>query len=129
MRLLLDTHTFLWAVREPQKLSGTALDLIATRDNDVIVSAAVAWELAIKYQAGKLPEAAPVITDYAATLVRLGASSLPILHSHTLHAGLLDWHHRDPFDRLLGATAIIEGLPLISKDPMFDSLPDLRRIW
>ena len=107
MRLLLDTNAFLWAVREPTKLSVHAEDLISTRDNELVVSALVIWELAIKYRSGRLPEAAPVVNDYAATLVRLGASSLPITHSHTLHAGLLPWEHRDPFDRLLAATAII----------------------
>ena len=113
-RLLLDTHTFLWAVREPAKLSQHAADLIADRGNDVLVPAMVAWELAIKYRSGKLPEAGPVVADYASVLVRLGASSLPNTHTHMLNAGLMDWAHRDPFDRLLAAIAINEGLPLVS---------------
>jgi PIN domain nuclease of toxin-antitoxin system len=129
MRLLLDTHTFLWAIREPSKLSVTAKTLLTDLNNELIVSSLMPWELAIKYRAGKLPAAEPVITDYGTTLLRLGASSLPISHSHTLQAGLMAWPHRDPFDRLLAATAITEGLPLVSQDAVFDQLPDLRRLW
>ena len=129
MRLLLDTNAFLWAVREPAKLSAPAAELITSLDNELVVPALVPWELAIKYRSGKLPEAEPIVADYAAVLLRLGASSLPITHSHTLHAGLLSWEHRDPFDRLLAAVAVIEGLPVVSKDAVFDELPDLRRIW
>jgi len=129
MRVLLDTNAFLWAVRQPDKLSRAAEEVLCTRDNELIVSAVVPWELAIKYQSGKLPQAAPIITDYAAVLIRLGASSSPVTHTHTLHAGLLEWSHRDPFDRLLAATAIIEGLPIVSADAIFDQLPDVRRIW
>jgi len=129
MRVLLDTNAFLWAVRKPDKLSQEAEEVLSTRDNELVISAVVPWELAIKYHLGKLPEAAPIIADYAATLVRLGASSLPITHTHTLHAGLMEWSHRDPFDRLLAAIAIIEGLPIISVDAIFDQLPDIHRIW
>ena len=129
MQLLLDTNAFLWAVRQPSKLSSHATELLASRDHELIVSALVPWELAIKYRSGKLPEAAPIVADYASVLLRLGATSLPITHSHTLHAGLLEWSHRDPFDRLLAATAIMEGLPIVSKDSVFDELTDVYREW
>jgi len=129
VRLLLDTHTFLWAVREPAKLSRRASDLLTDRDNELVVPSLVAWELAIKYHAGKLPEAEPVITDYAATLLRLGAATLAMTHTHMLHAGALSWAHRDPFDRLLAATAIIEGWPVVSCDAIFDAVADVRRLW
>jgi PIN domain nuclease of toxin-antitoxin system len=129
VRLLLDTHAFLWAVRAPAKLSSPATEAISSRDNELIVPASVAWELAIKYRLGKLPEAEPIVTDYAAVLLRLGAASWPITHAHTLQAGLLSWQYRDPFDRLLAAIAIREGIALVSKDSVFDELPDVRRIW
>ena len=129
MRLLLDTNAFLWAVREPSKLSPHAKELLTSRDNELIVSALVPWELAIRYHSGKLTEAGPIVADYASVLLRLGATSLPITHSHTLHAGLLEWQHRDPFDRLLAATAIMEGLPIVSKDSIFDELIDICREW
>lgn len=87
------------------------------------------WELAIKYHSGKLPEAGPIVADYAATLVRLWASSFSITHTHTLKAGLLAWDHRDPFDRLLASIAFLEGLPLVSADPAFDQLSDVNRLW
>jgi len=129
MRLLLDTNAFLWAVRKPARLSTRARLALEDRGNDLIVPALVPWELAIKYRLGKLPEAGPVVADYAGTLIGLGARSLPMTHAHTLRAGLLDWDHRDPFDRLLAATAVVEGLPVVSKDAVFDQLPDLQRIW
>ncbi|MDR2973904.1 MAG: type II toxin-antitoxin system VapC family toxin [Propionibacteriaceae bacterium] len=129
MRLLLDTHIFLWAVCEPTKLSQRVVDLLTDRDNELVVSAVVPWELAIKFHSGKLPEAEPVLADFGSTLLRLGASSLPITHSHTLHAGHLTWAHRDPFDRLLAAIAALEGMPLVSTDEVFDQAPGLRRIW
>ncbi|MDR2896138.1 MAG: type II toxin-antitoxin system VapC family toxin [Propionibacteriaceae bacterium] len=128
-RLLLDTHVFLWAVRAPEKLSTRVVALLEDRSNELLVCSGTPWELAIKYRSGKLPEAGPVITDYAATLLRLGASSLPISHSHSIQAGLLDWDHRDPFDRLLAGVAVIEGLPLVSRDEVFDSLPEVSRVW
>jgi len=127
--VLLDTHAFLWAIRQPQKLSTTVRSLLADRTNDVIVPSLVPWELSIKYRIGKLPEAEPVLVDYSTNLTRLGASSLSISHTHTLHAGLMTWHHRDPFDRLLAAVAIVEGLPLVSKDTIFDEVPELQRMW
>jgi len=129
MRLLLDTNAFLWAVREPSKLSSHAKELLASLDNELIVPAVVPWELAIKHHSGRLPEAAPIVTDYASVLIRLGATSLPITHGHTLHAGLLEWDYRDPFDRLLAAIAIMEGCPIVSKDSIFDELPDVDRQW
>jgi PIN domain nuclease of toxin-antitoxin system len=129
MRLLLDTCAFLWAVREPAKLTALAAGLISDRGNELVVPALVPWELAIKYRSGKLPEAGPVVLDYQNTLVRLGASSLPVTHTHTLQAGLLAWDHRDPFDRLLAAIATMEGWPVVSKDHVFDDLPDVNRLW
>ncbi|MDR0285046.1 MAG: type II toxin-antitoxin system VapC family toxin [Propionibacteriaceae bacterium] len=129
MRLLLDTNVFLWAVREPAKLSPRVMGLLTSLDNELIVPAMVPWELAIKFRTGKLPEAELIVVNYAAVLLRLGATSLSVEHAHTLCAGLLDWGHRDPFDRLLAAIAVIEGLPILSKDSVFDERPDIRRIW
>ncbi|MDR1798269.1 MAG: type II toxin-antitoxin system VapC family toxin [Bifidobacteriaceae bacterium] len=128
-RLILDTNAFLWAVRQPAKLSAKARETIADRANQLLVPACVPWELAIKHRLGKLPAAAPVITDYAATLVRLGASSLSISHQHTLLAGQLQWDHADPFDRLLAAVAVTEGAPLVSADAVFAKAPGVTWLW
>jgi PIN domain nuclease of toxin-antitoxin system len=129
MQVLLDTNAFLYGVRDPMKLSRPAAELMTDRVNELIVPAAVPWELAIKLHSGRLPEAEPILTDYTAVLVRLGASSLSMSHVHTIRAGLWSGDHRDPFDRLFAAIAISEGLPLISRDTIFDQLPDVRRIW
>jgi len=129
MRYLLDTNAFLYAVRAPEKLSAKAFELLSDNTNRLIVPALVPWELAIKYRAGKLPEAEPIIADYVGVITRLEAFSLEHSHTHTLHAGLMDWEHKDPFDRLLAATAILEGLPVISVDSVFDSLPTVTRVW
>jgi len=129
VRLLLDTNAFLWSVRQPDKLSATALTLLRDSSNQLLVPAVVPWELAIKHRLGKLPEAAPVIADYAATLVRLGATSLPITHTHTLFAGGLDWAHGDPFDRLLAAISVLEAVPLVSADTVFGSAPQVNWVW
>ncbi|HXO40164.1 MAG TPA: type II toxin-antitoxin system VapC family toxin [Thermoanaerobaculia bacterium] len=119
MRVLLDTHSWLWMVGESDRLADSSRGLLRDPSNDLFLSAASAWEMAIKYAAGKLrlpqPPAA-LITQWMAE-VRMGA--LPILHAHALRAGELPLHHRDPFDRLLIAQAQIEGLTVLTADRVF----------
>jgi PIN domain nuclease of toxin-antitoxin system len=119
LRVLLDTHSWLWMVGESGRLADSSRGLLRDPSNDVFLSAASAWEIAIKYAAGKLrlpqPPAA-LITQWMAE-VRMGA--LPILHAHALRAGELPLHHRDPFDRLLIAQAQIEGLTVLTADRVF----------
>ena len=119
MRVLLDTHSWLWMVGDASRLRDSSRRLLRDPANDLFLSAASAWEMAIKYATGKLrlpqPPAA-LITQWMAE-VRLGA--LPILHAHALRAGELPPHHRDPFDRLLIAQAQIEGLTLLTADRAF----------
>jgi PIN domain nuclease of toxin-antitoxin system len=119
LRVLLDTHSWLWMVGESGRLADSSRGLLRDPSNDLFLSAASAWEMAIKYAAGKLrlpqPPAA-LITQWMAE-VRMGA--LPILHAHALRAGELPLHHRDPFDRLLIAQAQIEGLTVLTADRVF----------
>jgi len=119
LRVLLDTHSWLWMVGESDRLADSSRGLLRDPSNDLFLSAASAWEMAIKYAAGKLrlpqPPAA-LITQWMAE-VRMGA--LPILHAHALRAGELPLHHRDPFDRLLIAQAQIEGLTVLTADRVF----------
>ncbi|MGH8117271.1 MAG: type II toxin-antitoxin system VapC family toxin [Rhodanobacteraceae bacterium] len=116
MRLLLDTHAFLWAVSEPSKLPPKVRVSIQHPDTEVFVSAASAWEIATKSRLGKLPGAGAVITAFATLLLDLHAVDLPITRAHALRAGSYTHPHADPFDRMLAAQSEIEGLVLVSKD-------------
>jgi PIN domain nuclease of toxin-antitoxin system len=129
MRLLADTHTLLWLARESRKLSSLAMTLLADTANEALFSAASMWELSIKYSLGNLPEAAPVIDGFAELAKRFAATPLNVTPAHARFAGTVDWPHKDPFDRMLAAQAILEGAALVSCDKVFDGLPQLRRLW
>lgn len=129
MRLLLDTHTLLWALVEPANLSPRATALIRDMQNLVLVSAASAWEIATKYRLGKLPHAAGLVEGYASHLATLRADELPIRSSHALVAGNFRLQHRDPFDRMLAAQALVEGIPLVTNDAVFRDFSGLKTVW
>jgi PIN domain nuclease of toxin-antitoxin system len=129
MRLLLDTHALLWALAEPHRLSRRAADLIMSPTNDVLVSAASAWEIATKYRLGRLRGAGPIVAGFAAHLAMLRAEELPVRSIHALAAGNFAVEHRDPFDRMLAAQAQVEGVPLLTDDPAFSAFPVLRTLW
>lgn len=113
MKLLLDTHALLWWLDDPQLLSPTARHAIAEPGNDVLVSAAVCWEIAIKRALGKLTAPA----DLRGALQSCGFMELDITLAHALATETLSLHHRDPFDRMLVAQALMEGATLVSRDP------------
>ena len=125
MKLLLDTHVLLWAVLEPQKLSGELRNTLEDSDNILLVSAASAWEIATKWRLGKLQHARSVVENYAMALHRLAAVDLPISTAVARQAGLWDVPHRDPFDRLLAAQAMADELVLASTDPAFNQFEGL----
>jgi PIN domain nuclease of toxin-antitoxin system len=129
MKLLLDTHAVLWTVGESKRLGAAARRLIDDEAHDRLLSSVVPWEMSIKHRSGKLPQAASALADFAAVVSALRAEVMPIEHHHGLLAGNLDWSHKDPFDRMLAAQALLEGAVLISRDVVFDTLPGLRRIW
>jgi PIN domain nuclease of toxin-antitoxin system len=129
MKILLDTHTLLWALAEPQRLSARAASLARSPDTELLVSAASAWEIATKQRLGKLPSAGPIVGAYAAHLATLRAEELPVTSIHALRAGRFAVSHRDPFDRMLAAQALIEGLVLLSDDPVFAAFSGLETIW
>ena len=128
MRVLLDTHTFLWWMDDNVSLSATARGLIADEDNDVLVSAASAWEIATKYRLGKLPEAEAVATNVAVRIADEGFESMAISVADAERAGRLPGHHRDPFDRMLIAQALGHDLAIVSVDAEFDRY-GVNRLW
>jgi PIN domain nuclease of toxin-antitoxin system len=128
-KLLLDTRTLLWALLEPGRLSQTAFDLIRSSTNVVLVSAASGWELSSKHRLGRLPHAGPILAAYESHLATLRADELPVRSQHALLAGAFTVDHRDPFDRVLAAQAVVEGVPLVTDDRAFAAFPDLRTLW
>lgn len=125
---LLDTHVLLWAFAEPNRLSPTAADLLVTEANELLVSAASAWEIATKFRLGKLPHVGALLDQWDEALRRLRATPLPIDGAHALRAGLYQAGHRDPFDRVLAAQAELVGCPLLTTDPAFLEFP-ITTIW
>jgi PIN domain nuclease of toxin-antitoxin system len=115
VKLLLDTHVFLWLQASPERL-GEHLSLVADANNELTVSAASAWEIAIKHEIGRL-ELPDEPARYLPSRIRMiGARALPIEHSHALAAGTLPPLHRDPFDRLLVAQAQLERMTILTAD-------------
>ncbi|QQS46396.1 MAG: type II toxin-antitoxin system VapC family toxin [Acidobacteriota bacterium] len=128
MNLLLDTHAFLWFVLGDSRLSSEARQHIESLENKVYVSPAIYWELAIKISIGKY-----VLQDSYESFIDRGMGqngfiTLPVEPRHTAILTTLPFHHRDPFDRLIIAQAIVEGLSVVSLDTSFDSYP-VNRIW
>ena len=116
MRLLLDTHVLLWSLARPDRLASAAAAALRDPGNDVFVSAASTWEIAIKSALGKLDGDVGAI---AAASRDLGFVDLAVTIPHTIRVRTLRPHHRDPFDRLLVAQALEEGLTLVTHDPAF----------
>ena len=130
MRYLLDTHVFAWAAGNPSLLSETAAQTLKSPQNQLFISPASVWEMSIKHAAGKWQEVVPFMDEklYARFVRRLGASELLISHRHTRLAGQLKGNHKDPFDRLLVAQALLEDMTLVSKDEVLDSF-GVRKLW
>jgi PIN domain nuclease of toxin-antitoxin system len=113
----------LWAIAEPVRLSRRARELVLGGSNDVLVSAASAWEIATKHRLGKLSGAEQLLRSWDDTLRRLRGLGAPIDHVHALRAGSYDVPHRDPFDRLLAAHAELAAIPLVTNDRAFAAFP------
>ena len=128
MRLLLDTCSFLWLASDAPELSANARKLIADPTNDVFLSAASIWEIAIKYSRNRLGLDEPPVTLIPKERDAHRIADLPIDDEAALYTGLLPWHHGDPFDRMLVAQAIVHSLILLSPDPLIRQYP-VRTIW
>lgn len=125
--VLLDTHAFLWGLRDAPDLSPTARDLLQRPDRIKVLSLASAWEMAIKAGLGKLRLTSPLgqMLDIAR---QTGLRLAPIELIYILRVETLPWHHRDPFDRLLVAHCLVESMPILSNDPLFDTY-GIKRLW
>lgn len=119
MRILLDTQSWLWMASAPERFSDPARSLVDARETDLYLSAASAWEIAIKFSLGKLRLPEPPARYVPDRVGAMGILALPIEHGHALRVASLPSHHRDPFDRLLIAQAQLEGLPILTSDPVF----------
>ena len=128
MKVLLDTHTLLWATLSPASLSRKASKIIADETNVVLVSAASAWEIATKVRIGKLPGAETLEKEFLDIMEDAGYTLLPIDIACALRAGRLVGEHRDPFDRMIAAQALAEDIPILSSDLKLDTF-GIRRVW
>ena len=128
MRLLLDTHALLWWLLGDPSLSRAARSSIADSDNEVFVSAASAWEITTKFRIGKLPKAAFIVTDIAGIVARHGFVEFPVGIRHGQLAGSLPGIHKDPFDRMLVAQAIVADMTIVSNDEILSAY-GVARLW
>jgi PIN domain nuclease of toxin-antitoxin system len=122
MRLLLDTHAFLWWLSDDARLSKRARTAIADPNRIVHFSPASAWEIATKHRIGRLPDARELLADLPGILGRAGFEELPIATKHAVVAGTLAGAHRDPFDRMLAAQALCENLEIVTADEAIGGL-------
>jgi PIN domain nuclease of toxin-antitoxin system len=128
MRLLLDTHTLLWFLADDPKLSATAKAAIEDPANERWLSPISLLGIALKNRLGKLALPVPFGTMFPADLVAEDIHLLPLEAQHIEPLTTLPLHQKDPFDRLLAATVLVEGLTLVSADPAFDAY-GVRRLW
>ncbi|MCJ7784306.1 MAG: type II toxin-antitoxin system VapC family toxin [Desulfobacterales bacterium] len=117
MKVLLDTHTFLWWITDDPKLSLRVRGIISDGENEIFISAATGWEIAIKSQIGRLKLPDEPQRFILEQLKINGMKRLPIEMRHALHVSTLPAYHQDPFDRILIAQAQMEDLPVLSADP------------
>jgi len=127
MRLLLDTHILLWALAEPKRIPKKTRAQLESAENDVLFSAASLWEVAIKVQAGRLDLSVP-LDEISTAAQAMGFVELPVRAAHAVGVARLPLHHRDPFDRLLIAQAMLEPARLITVDGPLQQYSDLVEI-
>ncbi len=127
MRILLDTHVWLWMTAEPERLGPEARALVEDPSNEILLSAASAWEIAVKVGTGKLQLPEPPSTYIPSRMQLGGVTPLPVTVAHAAAVAGLPQHHRDPFDRILVVQSRIEGVPFLTSDPQIDAY-DVERI-
>jgi PIN domain nuclease of toxin-antitoxin system len=128
LKALFDTHALIWWFSDDSLLSPTVREIIADKENTLLVSAASAWELAIKYRLGKLRKVADLVSDFSGRIECEGFQMLSISAEHGIRAGMLPGLHKDPFDRMLIAQAQAENVPIVSNEAVFEAYA-VRRLW
>jgi PIN domain nuclease of toxin-antitoxin system len=128
VRLLLDTHTYIWVATDDRRLSLKARKAIAANANTIFVSAASAYELVYKHRAGQLPAVGALVLRLEDDLAERDFATLPISFEHGRRAGDLPLGHRNPFDRLLAAQALVEDIAIVSNDENLSAL-GAKRMW
>jgi len=128
VKLLLDTHAFLWWVGDTRGLSRKARSAIGSGRNECFVSVASGWEIAVKVSLGNLRIESSLDRFLPEQLAANGFQPLAIDLKHTARVATLPFHHRDPFDRLLAAQALEEELAMVTADPVFAKY-GIRRVW
>lgn len=128
MKVLLDTHAFLWYFAADPRLSKTAVTTMADVKNDLLISMASLWEIGIKVSIGKLTLPVPFATFIPQRLQQANIAILDIRWEYVVKGTSLPFHHKDPFDRMLAAQCLVEDIALLSSDPLFDQY-GVRRIW
>ncbi len=128
MRVLVDTHAFLWMVGGSPRLSHVAAELLDDPETVVLVSPVSAYEICLKHALGKLPDVGALAASFEREVAAADCTSLPVTLAHAEAAGKLPLSHRDPFDRLLIAQARVERAPIVSNETVFDAF-GVERIW
>jgi PIN domain nuclease of toxin-antitoxin system len=128
VRLLLDTHVFIWLLGNPSKVEARALDAVRDVDNQLFVSAISPFEISTKHRIGKLAEGERLLAGYDHFVKTLGATELAMTGQHGIVAGSLKWDHRDPFDRILAAQSVTESMTLVTSDVAFDDIAGVRTL-
>jgi len=127
VRLLLDTHTTLWAIESPERLGQLGRRLIESRENEILISPVVPWEIALNANKYHQP-LIDLVTDFHNVVQNQEFTAIPVDPLHAIRSALFPFHHRDPFDRLLAAQSLELGAPQISIDSIFDRY-GVTRIW
>jgi len=128
MKFLLDTHTFLWAIRSPGEIPDRARSILTDPASELLISIVIPWEIAIKSGVGKLKNTLDLLDDFEGRVSAGGFRILETSIRQVIRSGTLPPHHKDPFDRLLISQALDLGVPIISCDDMFDRY-GVTRVW
>jgi PIN domain nuclease of toxin-antitoxin system len=128
MRILLDTHAFLWWITDAPQLSARARKIVGDGDNELLLSAASGWELAVKAKLGRIQLPNDLVSFLLEQMASNAIESLPVQMAHALHVYTLPDHHRDPFDRLLVAQAQLEHLSILTADPQIARY-SIKTLW